>query len=67
MTEPTIRFPFKWYHRITAIEEARQASIDDNRTVYLYAVKEGGYLADIIQHEFSNEKLIFTFNNGERK
>ena len=58
-------FPQKWSSYVVALNEAMEASVKHG-TVFLYRVTEGGYVFDNIHREFSNEKLIATFKNGER-
>lgn len=58
-------FPQKWSSYVVAFEEAKEASKKAG-TVYLYQITEGGYVFDNIHHEYSNEKLIATFKNGEK-
>jgi len=57
-------FPQKSTKRLWAYFAAKQASV--NCTVYLYQITEGGYVFDNIHRQYSNEKLIATFKNGER-
>lgn len=59
-------FPVKVLTRVTAIEEAREISLKIDGPVYLYAVLEGGYYIANEKREYSNERLIYTFQTGEK-
>lgn len=60
-------FPILIKSYVTAICEAQEASVNHKKeTVYLYRVSEG-YLIDTLAGAYSNEKLLFTFLNGEVK
>jgi hypothetical protein len=60
-------FPILIKSYVTAICEAQEASVKSDLPVYLYRVNEGGYVIDTLAGAYSNEKLLFTFLNGEVK